>query len=59
MSENIQAEYIYTPVSEEEVYNLLVKCAEVLKDRIIDTTVFLRKAYKETSIGGLAKEYRC
>ncbi|MCQ3035563.1 MAG: adenylosuccinate synthase [Bacilli bacterium] len=36
-----------TPVSEEEVYNLLVKCAEVLKDRIIDTTVFLRKAYKE------------
>ena len=35
------------PVDIDEIFNLLKDVAIKLKDRIIDTTVFLRKAYKE------------
>ena len=35
------------PVDIDEIFDLLKDVASKLKDRIIDTTVFLRKAYKE------------
>ena len=35
------------PVDIDDIFNLLKDVAIKLKDRIIDTTVFLRKAYKE------------